>query len=359
MFEIEIQMLPFLMLFSAGIALFHTLILEAFFGLRVKPGWILYLIHPLIIVAGYFLFPQQAGIIFIVLFASVFVLAILGFIKKGIQGAIESFNTAREKKKPLWKIILSTFGILFIYVAFFYFGTYSFFIIIFIIILTSVLPNHQNRFYFYQRNLSTSKIKSVAVGLAEICGKAKAITPSVSPYTSTPCVGYIYTIDEIIERRDGEGRTSKSYRQVQKEVNIKDFILTDDSGSIEVQAENLDWISFSPVFERETGSERYREYILDEKTEILMIGQAFYEGAKTIFRYDDNKKLFGMAPYEMGSFANKWRPLKLRAVATILCISVISALIFLTPVKIQGSKLIFEPFHIIKNLSKNPFDFFK
>ncbi len=129
--------------------------------------------------------------------------------------------------------------------------------------------------------------------------------------------------------------------------------------SIEIQAEQLEWISFSPAFEREVGSERYREYILDETTEILMIGQAFYEGSKTIFRYDDRKKLFGMAPYEMVSFANKWRPLKLKVVATILCISVISAFIFLIPVKIQGSKRIFEPIRITKNFSNNPFDFFK
>lgn len=245
MLENEIQMLPFFMLFSLGIALFHTIILEAFFRLTAKPSWIIYLIDPLIIAAGYFLFPKHAGIIFIGLFASVFVLAITGFIKKGIQGTLETFKAAKKEKKPLWKIVMTAFGILFLYLAFFYFGIYSFFIIIFIIILSSILPNHHNRFYFYQRNLSTSKIKSVAIGLAEICGKAKAITPIVSPYTSTVCVVYIYTVDKIKETRDDDGKTSKSYRQVKKDINVKNFRLKDDSGSIEIQAEQLEWISFS------------------------------------------------------------------------------------------------------------------
>ncbi len=58
MFEIEVQMLPFLMLFNIGIALFHTIILEAFFRLMAKLAWITYLIDPLIVATGYFLFPQ-------------------------------------------------------------------------------------------------------------------------------------------------------------------------------------------------------------------------------------------------------------------------------------------------------------
>ncbi|KMQ67012.1 hypothetical protein ACM39_14520 [Chryseobacterium sp. FH2] len=100
---------------------------------------------------------------------------------------------------------------------------YSFFIIFFIIILGSILPNNKNRLYFYQRNLSTSKIKSVAIGLAEICGKAKAINIAVSPYTATQCIGYIYTVNEITETRDDDGKISKSYREIRREVVQRTF----------------------------------------------------------------------------------------------------------------------------------------
>lgn len=358
MFEIEIQLLPFLMLFALGIALFHTLILTTLLNIKVKPSWILFIIDPLIIALGYFLFPKQSGLIFIGLFVSVFVLAIIAVIKNGIQGIINSIKEAKQEKKPLWKIALSGLGILFIFLAFNFLGIYSFFIIVFLVIIASILPSNKNRFYFYQRNLSTSKIKSVAMGLAEICGKAKAITIAVSPHTSTQCVGYIYTIDEITESRDDDGRTDKSYREIKREVNAKNFLLQDDSGNIEIQTEKLEWINFSPTFETETGSRRYREYILDEKTEILMIGQAFYEGSKTIFRYDETKKLFGMAPLEIVNFANKWRPLKLRAVTTLLCIALISAFIFMTPMKAEGSKLTFESINWKERFSKNPFEIF-
>jgi len=356
MFEIDIQMLPFLMLFGLGIALFHTLILTELYKVKLKPVWLLFIVDPLIIASGFFLFPKQAGFIFIGLFVSVFVLGIIAFIKHGIQGIIDRFREARSQKKPFWKAALSGLGILCLFLAFNFLGIYAFVIVIFFIIVASILPSNKNRFYFYQRNLSTSKIKSVAMGLAEICGKAKAITMAVSPHTSTLCVAYIYTIDEITEKTDDDGKTDKSYREIKREVNAKNFLLQDNSGSIEIQTEKLEWISFSPSFETETGSRRYREYILDEKTEILMIGQAFYEGSNTIFRYDETKKLFGMAPLEIVNFANKWRPLKLRAVTTVLCIALISAFIFITPMKAKGSQLTFDAINWKERLSQNPLD---
>ncbi|KMQ67013.1 hypothetical protein ACM39_14525 [Chryseobacterium sp. FH2] len=64
-----------------------------------------------------------------------------------------------------------------------------------------------------------------------------------------------------------------------------------------------------------------------------------------------------MAPLELVNFANKWRPLKLRAVATILCIALISTFIFITPVKTEGSKLIFGSVNWKEKLTQNPFDF--
>lgn len=358
MFEITIQMLPFLVLFSLGIALFHTLIISALLELKLRPGWIMFVLDPLIIIAGYFLFPQQSGWIFVGLFLSVFAMAIIAVIKKGIQGIIESFQEARRTEKPLWKVVLGGFGIVFIYLAFFYLGAYSVLIIVFLMIIGSILPNDKNRFYFYQRNLPTSKIQSVAMGLAEICGRAKALKTVVSPLSSTVCVGYIYTVDKVSTKTDDDGHTSKSYSEIERKQELHRFLMEDETGSVEVSPEKLNWISFYPAVENETGSRRYREYILTEKTEILMIGQAFYEGSKTIFRYDENKKVFGMAPLEWVDFANKWRPLKLRSVATILCIALFSAFIMITPMKVVGTKLIIKPMNLKENFSKNPFDFF-
>ena len=358
MFEIPLQTLPFLILFSFAIALFHTVIVTGLFGLDLKPRWILYIIDPLLLVLAFFLVPQYSGIVFIALFLSVFLLGIIAFMKSGFEAVLEKFKESRSQKKPLWKVLLGGFMILFFYLGFFYFGIYSFFIILFLIIMSSVLPSNKNRYFFYQRNLPTSKIKSAAVGLAEICGKAKALEYVISPLYAKKCVGCIYTVDKISHSRDKDGRTSTSYREISRKVDINKFLLTDDSGSIEVHPENLEWISFTATNETSDGDKRYREFILDEKTDVLLVGQVYYEGAKNIFRYDENTKVFGMAMLDLVNFANKWRPLKLRAIATILCAALFTAFVLIIPMKVQGTKLIIKSINFQEQLFKNPFDIF-
>lgn len=358
MFEITLQMLPILILFSFAIALFHTVIITGLFELNLKPNWIFFVIDPLLLILAFFLLPQYSGIVFIALFLSVFLLGIIGFVKAGFESVVEKFRESRAQKKPVWKILLGGFMILFFYLGFFYFGIYTFFIIFFLIIMSSVLPSNKNRYFFYQRNLPTSKIKSAAVGLAEICGKAKALEYVISPVSSAKCVGCIYTVDEITHSRDKDGKTSTSYTEISRRVDFNKFLLKDDSGSIEVHPEKLEWINFPATTESEQSSRRYREFILDEKTEVLLVGQVFYEGAKNIFRYDENTKVFGMALLEVVNFANKWRPLKLRAVATVLCVALFTAFILIIPMKVQGTKLIIKSVNFQEQFFKNPFDFF-
>lgn len=356
MFEITIQLLPFLMLFSLGIALFHTFILSGFFNVNLKPTWIMFIVDPAILALAYFFFPKESGIIFIALFLSVFVLGIIGFIKNGIESTIESFKEQRRNKKPVWKIIGGGLLALLAYLAFSYFGIYSFFIVFFLIILSAILPNTKNRFYFYQRVLPTSTIKSVAMGLSEISGKAKAITSVNSPDTNTTCVGYIYTVDKISTSTDDDGRTSTSYHEISRTTEIKNFYIEDETGKIEIVPEKLQWINFSPAHSREDGSKRYQEYIIDEKTDFLLIGQTFYEGSTSIFRFDEGKKVFGIAPLDIVNFSNKWRPLKLRALTTIACIALMAAIILFTPIKMSGNKIIIEQRNWKETLKSNPFE---
>lgn len=355
MFEIPAEIFPFLLLFSLGIALFHTFILSGIFNLKLRPGWIMFIIDPVILGAAFLFFRKESGIIFIGLFLSVFVLGIIGMIKNGVQSGIESFREQRKKNKPMWKIVGGGFLILLSYLAFFYFGVYFVFFIFFLIILSSILPNTKNRFYFYQRTLPTSTVKSVAMGLAEISGKAKAIEPVISPDTDTSCVGYIYTVDEIRTTRDDDGRTSTSYHEISRETRIKRFYIEDKTGKIEVVPDRLEWISFLPAHSREAGNRRYQEFIIDEKTDFLLIGQAFYEDSQTIFRFDEGRKVFGIAPLDMVNFANKWRPLKLRALTTLACIAVLAAIIIFTPVRTSGSKIIFEQKNRKEAFQANPF----
>ncbi|MDH6250967.1 hypothetical protein M2347_000694 [Chryseobacterium sp. H1D6B] len=356
MFEIPSAIFPFMLLFTLGIALFHTLILSGIFNVKIKPSWLLFIIDPAILGAAFLFFRKESGIIFIALFLSVFVMAIIGFIKNGIESSIESFKEQRKNKTPVWKIIGGGFLVLLAYLSFFYLGVYSFFIIIFLIILSSILPNSKNRFYFYQRTLPTSTIKSIAMGLAEISGKAVAIEKLFSPDTNTQCIGYIYTVDEIRTSTDDDGRTSTSYHEISRKTEIKNFYIKDETGKIEIIAEKLQWINFSPAYSREDSGKRYQEYILDEKTDFLLIGEAFYEGAQSILRFDEGKKVFGIAPLQVVNFSNKWRPLKLRALTALSCIAVMAAFILITPMKIEGNKISIEPKNWKKTFSSNPFE---
>lgn len=358
MFEISSEILPFLLLFSLGIALFHTLILSGIFNVNLKPGWIMFIVDPAILGVAFLFFQKESGIIFIALFLSVFVMAIIGFIKNGIESTIDSFKEQQKNKIPVWKIIGGGLLALLGYLAFFYLGLYSFFIIFFLIIVSSILPNNTNRFYFYQRILPTSTIQSVAMGLAEISGKAKAIHPVVSPDTDTSCVGYIYTVDEIHTSRDDDGRTSTSYREISRKMELKNFYIEDETGKIEIVPEQLQWINFLPTHSREDGRKRYQEFILDEKTDFLLIGQAFYEGSHSILRFDEGKKVFGIAPLDIVNFFNKWRPLKLRALTTLACIAVCSAFILFTPITMNGTKIIIEKRNWKEILHSNPFEGF-
>jgi hypothetical protein len=358
MFEISPEILPFLVLFSLGIALFHTLILSGIFNVNLKPSWLMFIIDPAILILAYLFFQKESGIIFIGLFVSVFIMAIIGFIKNGIESTIESFREQRKNKTPVWKIIGGGFLALFAYLAFFYLGIYSFFIIFFLIILSSLLPNNKNRFYFYQRTLPTSTIKSIAMGLAEISGKAKAIDGVISPDTDTPCVGYIYTVDEIRTSRDDDGRTSTSYHEISRKTEIKNFLIEDETGKIEIIPDKLQWLNFSVTNSREDLGRRYQEFIIDEKTNFLLIGQAFYEGSKSVFRFDENKNVFGIAPLDMVNFSNKWRPLKLRALTTLSFIGILSAFILFTPIKMVGNKIIIEQKNWKETFQANPFEWF-
>ncbi|WP_292008406.1 hypothetical protein [Chryseobacterium sp.] len=349
MFEIEPTMLPFLLIFSLGIALFHTLILGDMLTNKLKPKWLMFVLDPLIILIGYFLFPKQSGIIFIGLFLSVFILGILLFISEGIKDGIGSFKEARTKNIPVWKILGSGILSILVLVLFFSLGIYSFFLIIFILILGTILPSNKNRFYFYQRTLPTSTIKGIAMGLSEISGKAKAITAVISPYTKTRCVCYIYTIDEVYTSTDSDGKKTTSYKEIQREEKLNNFLIEDPTGEIEIIPEKLEWINIKPSYQEEFASHRYTEYTLSEDTQFLLIGQAFYEGAKPVFRFDQNNKVFGIAPLDAVNFSNKWRPLKLKAITVISCIGIICAFILITPMRLEGNRLIIESLSLRKS----------
>ena len=72
------------------------------------------------------------------------------------------------------------------------------------LILKLLLPNAYKRFLKLQASLPTSKIRSIAKGLAEVQGKLLMKKPLFSPINMTSCIGYYYVIEKIDENKKGQ-----------------------------------------------------------------------------------------------------------------------------------------------------------
>ncbi len=82
------------------------------------------------------------------------------------------------------------------------------------------------------QNTPTSKIRSVAMGLAEIFGKGISIVENYSPFTNEKCVYYKIQVQAYIERKN-EDDTSSWQTILTKQLNNV-FKLQDDTGTINV-----------------------------------------------------------------------------------------------------------------------------
>ncbi|WP_292008286.1 hypothetical protein [Chryseobacterium sp.] len=343
MIEINSNPLLLFIIFTVAITLFHIFFLIILGKLDTQYTSFLLILDPIIVISGIFIFPDYSMQLFFGLASSFIIIAILANIVKPIKHAVISFKAQRKTNTPVWKILGRGTLTLLVYASILYFGLlYTLLIIAFVMALNYILPSNKNRFYFYQRTLPTSLIKNVAMGLAEITGKAKAINPLISPQTKSLCIGYIYIVEEIHTSTNNEGKKTKSYHTISKEKKINNFTMEDESGEIEVFVENLEWIDIPSSYFIEIGEYRYTEYILNDDTNFILVGQAFYQSSRQIFRYDENNGVFGIAPLKTVNLFNKWRPLKIKALTTLSIIGGIYAVIALTPMRIEGSKLIIE-----------------
>ena len=142
------------------------------------------------------------------------------------------------------------------------------------LILKLLLPNASKRFLKLQASLPTSKIRSIAKGLAEVEGKLLMKTPLFSPIKMTPCIGYYYLIEKI--DRDKEGHNS--YSTIHEETQCNPFEIEDTTGKIEVVPEGIQLFLMENTHQYTSGGKRYSESLLREGDEVLLIGYADTKG---------------------------------------------------------------------------------
>jgi E3 Ubiquitin ligase len=78
-------------------------------------------------------------------------------------------------------------------------------------------------------DVPTSRIRSVAMGFAELAGRAKVRTPLTAPFSGIPCVFYRFQVEE--ERQSQRGRR---WTTVEQGATTEPFYLEDETGTLMV-----------------------------------------------------------------------------------------------------------------------------
>ncbi len=344
--DVDWPVLGFMMLMSMGVAVFHTLIFSQLWNIKIKPGCLFFVLNPAII-GGFALYERKLGaLVFGIVFVSVFVFGILGFIMAVIR---DEKDSAREqdayRKKmgkaplPWWKKLLISISGLAFFGLILSLGVPFFIIIVFIILpfLASIFfPGNSKRFYKLQRILPTANIRSVAMGLAEISGNTRVITPILSRIGSKECIGFLYTIEKV--STDDEGKNS--YAMEFSEIVCEPFFVEDKTGKIKILPEEIEFIDFEIDEQYQSSMKRYTQYLLKENMEILLIGKASLEdNNQPVFKKEEIKNVFGIAPVESVNNHNELRPILQSAGYFIYFWLILIAIILLTPIRLKNNTL--------------------
>lgn len=345
----------FLTIFSFFIAIFHTILLKQLFKLKFK-NWLLFVVYPLSIVALGSLHKSLGIIIMITLFASTFIIVIIGFIVSGIHSKRKADQEKQrfrkkhniEKPKFSWlKMLKGLLGSILFTASFFMFGPITFIFIIFVLpfIKNIFSPSNRKKLLNYQAILPTSKIRSLAMGLAEIEGKLIMQEPLISPIKSKTCIGFSYEIEDI--DRDKEGR--ESYSTIFYEQKCNPFYVEDDTGKIEVNPTNLEYV-WMPVDEQyRSGGRRYTQCLILQGQETLLIGKAgLKENNTPVFEKDDIKNVFAIAPSNRITGYNTNKPLFDSARLYFGVFAFFTAMILITPIHLESNRIVVKKPDFIK-----------
>ncbi len=344
--EVDWPIIGFFMLFSMGIAIFHTIIIGELWNINFKPKWLFFVLNPILIGLSANFDKKLGALVFIFLFVSVFILGILGLIIATLRDDFQNAkheNKSRIKvgKKPLpwWKKFFMTISGLTFFGFMLTLGP-AYFIIIFFIVLPFVSSifskTNKKSFYNLQRTLPKSNIRSVAMGLAEISGTTKTIEVMFSRIKPKPCIGYFYTIESITTDSDGDDHYSMEY----KEGKCNPFWISDATGQIKIMPEELEFIDFEIDEQYESASKRYTQYLLKENMEVLLIGKTYIDQNNApIFQKENIKNVFGIAPIESVNNHNDMRPIWKSAGYFMYFWVILIALIFLTPIRLINNRI--------------------
>lgn len=301
-------------------AIFYTAIIREIFEIVHIPFGLLFALFPSLILVTGIISLRLAFFVFLFIFVSTFMLIIVGTIYREINNSKRRVKN-NLPKTPSWKIIIRFVEVIAAITAFFYLGPYVFLLIISYSLLKSIVKKKSSSTFFkLQSILPTSKIRSIAMGLVELEGSAKMITPIISRIGKKECIAYTYKIERI--ERDKDGRNS--YFTISHETVCNPFLLEDETGSVEVTGENIELINLEKSDAYNSSGKRYTQSLFLNNTNIILIGKANTKNQKIRIEKEAIKDIFALAPTLKVNFWNKYQPLRqsLKIYASLFAIGI-------------------------------------
>jgi len=350
--DINVGVLLALIPFSAVVSLFHSLILRGLCDWKYRPKWLLIALEPVFLFLLWVIKPNLVIFAFVILVALTVVLAIIGFfimplVMKLKETKVEYHQsgkkiTAFTVGKITGRYVLGIIALLVIMLIL-ETSLPLIFLLMFIILPLFVLknPGGDRRFMRLQAILSTSPIRSVAMGLAEVEGNVVMKESLSAPIGDIKCAAYQYEIQK--KEHSSEGRTS--YTTIHSENKCNMFSIQDKTGVLDVTPEKLNLLCLPINQQYEKGGKRYTQRLLLPGDQVLLIGMADTRGGQTVFRYEKVKKVYALMPSQVLNKYNKARPLINNLVLYTSVFGIIASLILLFNIEYDGGKLhIIPPF---------------
>lgn len=123
-------------------------------------------------------------------------------------------------------------------------------------------------------DIPTSRIRSVAMGFAELAGRAKVRTPLSAPFSQIPCVYFRYLVEEERQRSKG----GREWVTVDRGASSEPFYLQDETGALLVDPSGAETVlqrSFQ-TFEKAEGwlgrRKRFSEWWIVSGQKIFVAG---------------------------------------------------------------------------------------
>ncbi|RWW91673.1 hypothetical protein [Flavobacterium cerinum] len=239
--------------------------------------------------------------------------------------SIKEKTTVYLESKPKLKKFIGWIVSFVFMILFFVLNFRLLYIIPAVIFIAALLPSRRKAFYKMQALLPTSKMNAIAMGIVEVEGEVEEIEPLISPYFSNSCVGYLYTIEE--ERKDDEGK--RTWHTIHSESKTGTFKMNDETGSVTIDGEGLEYYTLNEDQQVESGSKRHTESYLKSRDYMLLIGYASSDNGATLIKKDDHYKVFGIAAPGEISIRNKYQPLLKSFLVTLFFLALIIVFIIL------------------------------